>query len=105
MYRVSPEAEELALKDLNVTREKRRRIQAMTKDELQRYLVHLYRGGFEDGVNTVQEKLAEEADIEPEDDVTEIQVSWEDVLAVIGQVRGIGPKTLAEIDKALKEKY
>ena len=105
MYRVSPDAEELALKDLNVTREKRRRIQAMTKDELQRYLVHLYRGGFEDGVNAVQERLADEADIEPEDDVTEVQVGWEDVLKVIGEVKGVGPKTLAAIDQKLKEAY
>ena len=35
----------------------------------------------------------------------EISVSWEDVLAVIAEVKGVGPKILANIDKKLKEKY
>ena len=30
---------------------------------------------------------------------------WEEVLEVIGKVRGIGPKTLAAIDEKLRSEY
>ena len=35
----------------------------------------------------------------------EISVEWEEVLGVIAEVKGVGPKILANIDKKLKEKY
>lgn len=103
-YRVAPEAEEKAFSEIVVTREQRRRIQNMKRDELTRYLIHLYRDGFEDGIDTLQEELAQkvEKDALP---FEEVSVDWEDVLAVIGQVRGIGPGLLQRIDKKLREEY
>ena len=103
---VSPTAEADALKDGRIlTRESARRVKRMTTDELNVWAVHIYGEGFRSGCDAVQDALEQEADVEAEDDVTEVSVGWEEVLEVIGKVRGIGPKTLAEIDKALKEKY
>ena len=48
--RVSEEAVAAVKESLVVSREKRRRIQTMSKDELQGYLVALYREGFERGL-------------------------------------------------------
>jgi hypothetical protein len=106
MIRVSPDAESEVLKDGRIlTREKARAVKRMSVDELNAWAVSIYGSGFRNGVDAVQDALEEQADVEAEDDVTEVSVGWEEVLEVIGKVRGIGPKTLAEIDKALKEKY
>lgn len=103
---VSPHAEADALKDGRIlTREAARRVKRMTTDELNVWAVHIFGEGFRSGCDAVQDELEQEADVEAEDDVTEVSVGWDEVLEVIGKVRGIGPKTLAEIDKALKEKY
>ena len=88
-----------------LTREAARAVKRLSVDELNAWAVHIYGEGFRHGCDAVQDALSEEAEIEAEDDVTEVSVGWEEVLEVIGKVRGIGPKTLAEIDKALKEKY
>ncbi|MBQ6232827.1 MAG: hypothetical protein IJJ80_04910 [Clostridia bacterium] len=104
---VSDEAAEAVVAELKVTREKRRGIQSMTQEQLQRYLVYLYRQGFEAGADAIQQHLemiheqAEEEALPFED----VQVAWEDVLAVIAQVKGIGPKMLEKIDSKLKETY
>lgn len=104
--RVSPDAEKLALADGRIlTREAARKVKRMTTDELNVWAVHIYGEGFRSGCDAVQDALEEQADVETEDDVTEVSVGWEDVLEVIGKVRGIGPKTLAAIDQRLREAY
>ena len=107
MSYVSDAAVEAVLADLRVTREKRRAIQNMTKEQLQRYLVNLYRQGYEAGADAIREYLEEthaqaEADTMP---FEEIKLDWEDVLSVIATVKGIGPKMLAAIDRKLREEY
>ena len=101
---VSDAAVEAVIADLKVTREKRRAIQSMNRDELQRYLVHLYRAGFEAGADAIQKHLAALSHADDEG-VEEVTVCWEDVLNVIADVKGIGPKLLGEIDKKLREEY
>lgn len=102
---VSDAAVEAIIADIVVNREKRRAIQAMSKGELQRYLVHLYRAGFENGADAIQKHLEQKAVQEQEGDMEEVSIGWEDVLEVIAQVKGIGPKMLQAIDSKLKEVY
>ena len=107
MSYVSDAAVEAIIEDLRVTREKRRSIQNMTREQLQRYLVYLYRQGFEAGADAIQKYLEEqreqaEAEAMP---FEEVKLDWEDVLAVIAKVKGIGPKTLQAIDNKLKEEF
>lgn len=104
MSYVSDAAVEAIVSELRVTREKRRDIQHMTRDQLQRYLVYLYRAGFEAGADAIQKHLAALSHAEDEG-VEEVTVGWEDVLNVIADVKGIGPKLLGEIDKKLREEY
>lgn len=104
MSYVSDAAVEAIVSELRVTREKRRDIQHMTRDQLQRYLVHLYRAGFEAGADAIQKHLAALSHAEDEG-VEEVTVGWEDVLNVIADVKGIGPKLLGEIDRKLREEY
>lgn len=101
----SDEAVERIAKDIVVNRQKRREIQSMTKDELQRYLISVYRYGFESGAEAIEKHLAEKAKIDTEDDTEEISIGWEDVLEVIATVKGIGPKMIRAIDDKLKEAY
>ena len=102
MSYVSDAGVEAIIEDLRVTREKRRSIQNMTRDQLQRYLVTLYRAGFEAGADAIQKYL--EQTVEPAEE-EEVSVAWEDVLAVIAKVKGVGPKTPQAIDKKLREEY
>lgn len=102
---VSEEAVEAVASELIVNREKRRAIQGMTREELQRYLIKIYRSGFEDGADAIHKHLEQRADIEPEDDIEEVSISWDDVLSVIAEVKGVGPTILKAIDSKLKEVY
>ncbi len=104
---VRPEDFDAVVAGLVITRERRREIQKMSRDELQLWVINLYKAAFEDGINQIErlfEIRYEEADAEALP-FEEISVSWEDVLAVIAEVKGVGPKILANIDKKLKEKY
>ena len=104
---VRPEDFDAAVAGLVITRERRREIQKKSRDELQFWVINLYKAAFEDGINEIEhlfEIRYEEADAEAMP-FEEISVSWEDVLAVIAEVKGVGPKILAGIDKKLKEKY
>lgn len=104
---VRPEDFDAVVAGLVITRERRREIQKMSRDELQLWVINLYKAAFEDGINQIErlfEIRYEEADAEAMP-FEEISVSWEDVLAVIAEVKGVGPKILAGIDKKLKEKY
>lgn len=104
---VRPEDFDAVVAGLVITRERRREIQKMSRDELQAWVINFYKAAFEDGINQIErlfEIRYEEADAEALP-FEEISVSWEDVLAVIAEVKGVGPKILANIDKKLKEKY
>ena len=92
--RVSEEAVAAVKENLVVSREKRRRIQTMSKDELQGYLVALYREGFEDGANAALHGM---------DDVD--LVEWDTILEVIGKVKGVGPALLQRIDEAVRGEF
>ena len=101
--RVSEEAVQNVTNELVINREKRRAIQQMTTKELTAYLVRIYRFGFEDGADACEHAAKMEAEKAlPFEDV---QVDWEDVLQLIREVKGIGPKTVAKIDEKLKEAY
>lgn len=100
---VSDEAVEAIISELSVTREKRRAIQKMSREELQRYLVGIFRAGFNNGADAIQRHLATKA--EEEEETEEVSIGWEDVLEVIATVKGIGPKTIRAIDERLKETY
>lgn len=104
---VTPEDFDAVVAGLVITREKRREIQRMSRDELQLWVINLYKAAFEDGLDQVErlfELKYEEAESEAMP-FEEITVDWEDVLGTIAEVRGVGPKILANIDKKLKEKY
>ena len=104
---VSQEHFEAVAAGLIITREKRREIQRMSREELQHWVAVVYKIAFEDGADAVQQMLEqryEEAEAEAMP-FEEVIVGWEDVLTVIGKVKGIGPKLLAEIDRKLKEEF
>ena len=101
---VSEDAFKTAIDELKVTREKRRQIQSFSRQELATYLGRLYKKGFEDGANAVQDEVNEEINSIKGDD-EEVSVEWEDVLKVIGEVQGVSEKLLADIDSKLKEAY
>lgn len=86
---------ENALKSIVITRDQRRTIQSMTKDDLQFYLANIYRSGFEDGAEAMHNKLSQQEE--------EIRVDWEDVLSIIADIKGIDEKTVKTIDKKLRE--
>lgn len=104
---VSDNTIEQLARELNVNWALRREIQGMSREELQRYLVNLYLVGFEDGAAAIQKHLnviaerkqAKEADVE------EVSIGWDEVLGVIADVKGIGPKLLEAIDSKLREVY
>lgn len=100
---VSDSAVEKILAELTMSREKRRAIQTMSRDELQRYVVNVYRAGFEDGAEAVQKRLEQARAFTDEEE--EVTVEWADVLSAIAEIKGIGPKLLQEIDTKLREKY
>ena len=95
---VSEESFRNALDSIVVTREQRRTIQGMSKDDLQFYLANIYKSGFEDGAEAMHKKLVPE-------DIEEIRVDWEDVLSVISSIKDIEEKIVNEIDKKLRETY
>lgn len=96
--RVSDDAVKAVTAELVINRAKRRAIQQMSIEELTQYLVRIYRLGFEAGADAVEEAAKQQQE-------EDIQVDWEDVLKLISQVRGVGPKLTAAIDKKLREEY
>ena len=92
-----------AIDELVINREKKRAIQQMTTKELTAYLVRIYRFGFEDGATACEEAAKTEA--EKALPFEEVQVDWDDVLKLIREVKGIGPKTAAKIDEKFKEAF
>ncbi len=96
--KVTEEAVQRVLSEMVVNREKRRQIQKMTTEELKRYLVRIYRMGFDDGADACEQAARKEAE-----ETEEVKVDWGDVLKLIGEVKGIGPKMLDAIDQKMKE--
>lgn len=104
---VSEDSFEEVAAGLIMTREKRREIQKMNRDDLQRYLIRLYKLDFEDGMDALQAMLEQKAEEAEEDTLPfeAVTLDWEDVLSVIAKVRGIGPRLLQKIDEKLREEY
>lgn len=103
---VSEDAVKSVTEELVVNREKKRAIQQMTTKELARYLVRLYRLGFEAGADAIDKAMRQEAEArhaDPAAEYEEVKAEWSDVLRIISEVRGIGPKLTAAIDERLKE--
>ena len=70
-------------------------------------MINLYKAAFEDGIKEIERRFDIKFVEAAEDDLpfAEITVEWEEVLETIAEVKGVGPKILANIDKKLKEKY
>lgn len=98
--RVSEEAVARAIEELVISREKRRSIQKMSASELTTYLVSVYRGGFEDGAEAMAQQMEMTGQLQDPD---EVKKDWEDVLTLIGEVKGVGAKLLKAIDEHVKE--
>lgn len=92
--RVSEEAVAKAIAELVISREQRRTIQKMNASEMMTYLVGVYRSGFEDGAEAMYQQSQED----------EVKADWEDVLSLIGEVKGVGAKLLRAIDEHVREK-
>lgn len=101
--KVSDEAVEAVLSELRINREKRRRIQSMSREELQRYVTNLYKIGIEDGTEACYKALMRERERAEESE--EVAVDWEDVLNVIAQVKGVGANLITAIDSKLREVF
>ena len=100
MSYVSAAAVKQAEEELVVNRETRRRIQQMTTKELGAYLIRVYRRGFEDGADAIDQAMRQE-----EEECEEVQADWSDVLRIISEVKGIGPKLTQAIDNRFKEAF
>lgn len=100
MGRVSEAAVARVMAELTMNREKRREIQKLTTEELKRYLVRIYRLGFEDGADACEQAAKMEAE-----QTEEVKADWDDVLRVIAEVKGIGPKILGAIDEKMREAF
>lgn len=87
---------------VSISREKYRAIKSFGRQTLERYLASVYRNGYRDGAGDAEDAAESLVKHAAEDDV---QVEWDDVLAVIGQVRGVTADLLADIDKTLREVY
>ena len=99
--RVSDEAVNRVTEELVINREKKRAIQQMTTKELTAYLVRIYRLGFEAGADAVEQAAEKKKD----EALPFVEVDWEDVLQLISEVKGVGPKLTQAIDEKLRREY
>ena len=91
-----------------LTRDKYRAIKQFSRREMERYIASIYRSGFEDGATAVEKAIRDEAAAKhsnPEDEYEEVKADWEDVLRIIGEVKGTTPELLAAIDEKLREVF
>lgn len=103
---VSDAAFEEAVSGGLLTREKHRSIKQFDRRTMERYIASIYRSGFEDGAEAVENAIRMEAAAKhtnPDDEYEEVKADWEDVLRIIGEVKGMTPKLLQDIDTKLKE--
>ena len=106
--KVSEEAFEAAVNGGLLTREKHRAIKQFSRQEMERYIASIYRDGYEDGCNAIYSAVQTEAAAKlssPDDEYEEIKADWEDVLRLIGEVKGTTPELLREIDRKMKEAF
>lgn len=104
--KVSEEAFEAAVNGGLLSREKHRAIKGFDRKQMERYIASIYRSGFEDGCNAIYDSVQAEAAAKhsnPEDEYEEVKADWDDVLRLIGEVRGMTPTLLKDIDTKLKE--
>lgn len=94
--RVSDEAFESVLHGGLLTREQYRKIKSYSRQQMERWAASIYKTGLEDMAKALEEKVEQEAEDESKAD-------WEDVLRIIGEVKGIGAKRLEEIDRKVRE--
>lgn len=90
---------------LNITRDKWRKLKNFSREEFLRYIVSIYRDGFQAGCDAVTNKIKADYVESYDPETEEVQVNWEDILALIAEVKGVSPEILSEIDKKMKEVY
>ena len=91
-----------------LSRDEFRKIKAFNRQQMTRYVVEIYKRGFEDGLDAVQKAVEDtraKAAGPVEQDAEEVKVDWEDVLSVIATVKGVSADLLQDIDRTLKEAY
>ena len=103
--KVTDEAFELVCSGI-LSRERHRAVKKFDRKQMERYIASIYRSGFEDGAEACEKAIRGEAAAKhanPDDEYEEVKADWEDVLRVIGEVKGMTPKLLEDIDTRLKE--
>lgn len=106
--KVSDAAFEEAVSGGLLSREKHRTIKQFDRKQMERYIASIYRSGFEDGAAAVEKAVRDEAaarHTNPEDEYEEVKADWEDVLRIIGEVKGTTPELIADIDRKLREVF
>lgn len=90
---------------LNLSREKWRRLKSFSRDDFLRYIVEIYKEGFQAGCDAVTDRIKVEHVESYDPETEEVQIDWQDILDLIGEVKGIGPKLKTAIDEKLREVY
>ena len=90
---------------LTLTREKWRRLKNASKEDMLRYILVVYKEGFQAGCDAVTDRIKAEHVEAFDPDTEEVQIDWQDILDLIGEVKGIGPKLKTAIDEKLREVY
>ena len=91
--------------ELNLSREKWRKLKNFSREDFLRYIVSIYRDGFQAGCDAITEKIKADRVEAYDPETEEVQIDWQDILDLIGEVKGIGPKLKAAIDEKMKEVY
>lgn len=95
-WRVSDEAFAEATRGSLLTRDQYRKIKGYSRQQMERWAASIYKTGLEDMAKALEEKVEQEAE-------EETKADWEDILRIIGEVKGIGAKKLEEIDRKVRE--
>lgn len=81
-------------------------IKAFDHKKMDEFLTRVCLNGYNDGVIAAEKALSEHyAEVASDGDEEEVRMDFSEVLAVIGQVKGIGTKRLAEIEKKCMEAF
>lgn len=104
---VSENAVEVALRSeaLSLPREKWRRLKNASREDFLRYIVMVYKEGFQAGCDAITDRIKADHVESYDPDTEEVQIDWQDILDLIGEVKGIGPKLKTAIDEKLREVY
>lgn len=85
-----------------LNREDYRRLKGYEKKSMSLFISSIYASGYKDGVTDSFEKLK---DAKKEKDDDGVEMDFEEVLKVIGGVKGIGEKRLSEIRSKCYETF